>query len=57
MEDFVVKQGFMFKLDIKQGYHHIEIDKIRQKILGFSWEQNDSVKYFVSTVLPFGLNS
>ena len=23
MEDFVVKQGFLFKFDIKQGYHHI----------------------------------
>ena len=57
MEDFVVKQGFMFKFDIKQGYHHIEIDKIHQKFLGFSWEQNGSVKYFVFTVLPFGLTS
>ena len=57
MEDFVVKQGFMFKFDIKQGYHHIEIDKIHQKVLGFSWEQNGSVNYFVFTVLPFGLTS
>ena len=57
MEDFVVKQGFMFKFDIKHGYHHIEIDKIHKKKLGFSWEQNGSVKYFVFTVLPFGLTS
>ena len=39
---FVVKQGFLFKFDIKQGYHHIEIDKIHQKkfriFLGTKWQ-------------------
>lgn len=24
MEDFIEQGGFMFKFDIKQGYHHID---------------------------------
>ena len=47
----------MFKFDIKQGYHHIEVDKEHQKFLGFSWVVNGETKYFVFTVLPFGLKA
>ena len=43
MEQFLNLHDFMFKFDIKQGYHHIDIHKPHQK--------------FVFTVLPFGLTS
>ena len=45
----------MFKFDIKQGYHHIDIYKPHQK-----WEIEGGgceTCYFVFTVLPFGLTS
>ena len=47
----------MFKFDIKQGYHHIDIHKPRQKILGFPWEVGEKTCYFVLTVVLFGLTS
>ena len=37
MQDFVDNEGFLYKFDISQGYHHIEIDENYQKYLGFSW--------------------
>ena len=37
MQDFVDNEGFLYKFDINQGYHHIEIDENYQKYLGFSW--------------------
>ena len=55
--EFIEKQGFMFKFDIKQGYHHIDIAEEHQKFLGFSWEVGGIKKYFCFTVLPFGLTS
>ncbi|XP_057296266.1 uncharacterized protein LOC130625224 [Hydractinia symbiolongicarpus] len=55
--EFVEGNGFMFKFDIKQGYHHIEIAPEHQKYLGFSWVKNGEKRYFVFTVLPFGVSS
>ena len=58
-EDFKValtyfkKTGFMFKFDLKSGYHHIDMVSWCQTYLGFCWES----KYYVFTVLPFGLSS
>ena len=57
MEQFIQSGVFMFKLDIKQGYHHIDIFKDHQTFLGFSWEIHGIIKYFVYTVLPFGLST
>ena len=37
MEQFLNPHEQMFKLDIKQGYHHIEIHKPHKKFIGFSW--------------------
>ena len=49
----------MFSFDLKSGYHHIEIFPFHQQFLGFSWicPTSQTVKYFVFTVLPFGLAS
>ena len=47
--------GFVF--DLKAAYHNIDIFYNHQKYLGFSWKFGDTVKYFVFTVLPFGLCS
>lgn len=49
--------GFLFKFDLKKGYHHVDIDVEHQLYLGFSWNVNNVKKYFVFTVLPFGLSS
>ena len=46
---------FFFKFDIKHGYHHVNIDKAYHKYLSFSWSENGITKYYVFTVLVFGL--
>ena len=43
----------MFKLDLKSGYHHIDICVAQQSFLGFCWKG----EFCVFTVLPFGLSS
>ena len=47
---------FMSKFDRKSGYHHIDILQEHQTFLGFSWVVNGVRKFFVFTVLPFGLS-
>ena len=51
------KKGYLFKFDLKNGYHHIDIFEPHQKFLGFSWIFKGNIKFFVFTVLPFGLTS
>ena len=55
----IFSQGFfLFKFDLKSGYHHVEIFPDHRKYLAFSWDFGDGVvKYFQFTVLPFGLSS
>lgn len=49
---------FMFSFDLKSGYHHIDIFPDHRKFLAFAWEYQDgTVRYFMFTVLPFGLPS
>ena len=48
---------FFFTFDFKSGYHHVEIFPDHRQYLGFSWKFGSVVKYFVFTVLPFGLSS
>ena len=36
MQSCIEKDEFMFKFDISQGYHHIDVDKNHQKVIGFS---------------------
>ena len=57
VEQFLNPHEYMFKFDIKQGYHHVDIHKPHQKFLGFSCEVGGKTFYFVFTVLPFGLTS
>ena len=49
----------MFSFDLKSGYHHVEICKGHQTYLGFSWKLPFLIrgKFYVFTVLPFGLSS
>lgn len=55
----VISKGFyLFKFDLKSGYHHVEIYPDHRKFLAFSWDFGDGVvKYFQFAVLPFGLSS
>ena len=55
----IFSQGFfLFKFDLKSGYHHVEIFPDHRKYLAFSWDFGDGVvKYFHFTVLLFGLSS
>ena len=52
-----VKEGYLFKFDLKNGYHHIDISEPHQKFLGFSWVFKGNIKFFVFTALSFGLTS
>ena len=49
------KEDFLFKFDLKTGYHHLDIFELHQKYLGFAWREGEVLSYFVFTVLPFGL--
>ena len=52
-EQFLNPHEYMFKFDIKQCYHHIDIHKPHQKFLGFSWEVGGKlvILYFLSSRL------
>ena len=39
---YFMKEAFMFSFDLKSGYHHIEIFKVHQTYLGFSWKNGSS---------------
>ena len=56
MLNYVENKCFMYKFDIKQGYHHIDIKPEHRKYLGFAWEINRKVRDFVFTVLLFKFN-
>ena len=46
----------MSSFDLKSGYHHVEIFQPHQTFLGFSWEFRGETRFYVFTVLPFGLS-
>ena len=50
-------KGYLFKFDLKNGYHHIDIFNSYPTYLDFSWNINGSTKHFVFNVLPFCLSS
>ena len=54
---YISEHNYCYKFDLKQGYHHVDIFKEHQKYLGFSWAINGKKKFFIFTVLPFGLAS
>lgn len=52
------KGYYLFKFDLKSGYHHVEIFPEHRKFLAFAWDFGHGVlKYFQLAVLPFGLSS
>lgn len=53
------KGSYMVSFDLKSGYHHVDIHPDYQSFLGFRWKfsNNNLFRYFVFTVLPFGLSS
>ena len=57
VRDLSEKRYYSFKFDIKSGYHHINILEAHQKYLAFAWDFEGVTKYFVFTVLVFGLAS
>ena len=57
MENYLEEDSFAYKFDLKQGYHHVDIFHDHQKYLGFSWLIDGKKKYFVFTVLPFGIST
>ena len=55
MQDFLEPTDLIFKFDLNQGYHLIDIDEEHQKYLGFSWKIKRQTRYFAFKVLPIGL--
>ena len=55
-QNYVKRGSFMYKFDMRHGYHHIDIFREYQTYLGFSWFYKGKLRYFVFTVLPFGLS-
>ena len=49
------KEDYLIKFDLKSKYHHLDIFKAHQTYLGFSWIMDHRPKYFVFTILSFGL--
>ena len=48
------EQGeYMFRFDLKSGYHQVDIWPEHYKLLGFHWVRNGEVHYYVFTVLLF----
>jgi Reverse transcriptase (RNA-dependent DNA polymerase) len=48
----------VFNWDFTSGYHHVAINPIRSKYLGFSFHWPNGVqRFFEFTQLPFGLSS
>lgn len=54
---YAKRGNYMFIFDLRSGYHHINIHAENQKYLGFSWCIEGVQRYFVFTVLSFGLSS
>ena len=50
-------QNWRFSLDIKPGYHHIDIFPPDQEILGFSWFNDGFTHFYKFTVLPSSLST
>ena len=51
------KGYFDFTFDLKSAYHHNMIFEEHRQYLGFSWQNNSKIHYYVSNVLPFGLST
>ena len=47
------REDFLFKFDLKSGYHHLDIFEPHQKYLHFAWKTDNNIRYFMFTVMPF----
>ena len=45
------KDCYLYKYDLKSGYHHLDIDDQFKTYLGFGWNE----KYYVFSALPFSI--
>lgn len=54
---FAHNSKYMYKFDLRHGYHHLDVHYDHQKFLGFSWKFGNKTRFFTFTVLPFGLSS
>ena len=43
-----VRYEYMFKFDLKSGYHHVDIHPEHQRYLGFRWDTEGSPRFYVS---------
>jgi hypothetical protein len=53
---YVEKGGYMICFDINSGYFHLDVNVSFFSFLGFSWFFKGKKRFFVFTVLPFGLS-
>ncbi|XP_066927319.1 uncharacterized protein [Clytia hemisphaerica] len=54
--ELIDQNDFLITFDLKSGYHHVPINHIFRTFLGFAWEFDGKMQFFVFKVLPFGLN-
>ena len=47
--------NFLFKFDLKSGYHHVEIFKPHWKYLGFSWGKGEKKPFMYSLFFHLAL--
>jgi hypothetical protein len=51
------KDDFFIRFDLRSGYHHININPHHYQFLGFEWDFDTGTRFFMFTVLPFGLST
>ena len=56
-QNYISSENYLFKFDLKSGYHHIEIFQPHVTYLGFQWEVDGVPRYFCFADLPFGLST
>ena len=47
-ENYLQPNSFVFKFDLKQGYHHVDIFQDHQTFVGFSWKFDGVAKFLLS---------
>ncbi|KAL5011007.1 hypothetical protein ScPMuIL_013312 [Solemya velum] len=55
--DLFQKGDYLFSYDLKSAYHHITIAEIHRTFLGFAYDFQGITRFFVFTVLPFGIST
>ena len=48
---------YLYTIEIKSAYHHVEIFDSHRTYLGFQWPYQGKPTYFVFSVLPFGMST